>query len=79
MKLFLLPLLSRRRQNNVGNSPADPTPGRLRKKFANPVIATFLLLLPAGIAVTQANRFADWLYNPLSSFLGHRASHQSDQ
>ena len=69
MKLFLLALLSRRRQNNVGNSPADPAPGRLRKKFADPVVATFLLLLPTGIAVTQANRFADWLYDPLSSVI----------
>jgi len=34
-----------------------------------PPVALFLLFLPAIIAVIQANRFADWLYDPLAAWL----------
>lgn len=36
---------------------------------SNPLVALALLLLPAAIAVVNANRFADWLYDPLASLL----------
>ncbi|MEM1443181.1 MAG: nucleoside recognition domain-containing protein [Verrucomicrobiota bacterium] len=34
--------------------------------IAQPLAALLFLLLPAMIAVTQANRFADWLYDPMT-------------
>lgn len=41
----------------------------LEKIVGNPFVAAMLLLLPTVIAVTQANRFADWLYDPVTSIL----------
>jgi Fe2+ transport system protein B len=49
---------------------ADPVPvqaarpGLLEKLVSNPLAALALLFLPAGLAVVNANRFADWLYEP---------------
>ncbi|MEO0447483.1 MAG: GTPase, partial [Verrucomicrobiota bacterium] len=42
----------------------------VEKAVGNPLIALLLLLLPAAIAVTQANRLADWLYGPVSAGIG---------
>ena len=36
---------------------------------SNPFAALGLLFLPAGVAVVNANRVADWLYEPLSALL----------
>lgn len=41
----------------------------LEKIVGWPPLAVLLLLLPAIIAVTLANSFADWLYNPITAFL----------
>ncbi|MEM7012258.1 MAG: nucleoside recognition domain-containing protein [Verrucomicrobiota bacterium] len=41
----------------------------LEKTVANPLAALLLLLLPTAIAVTQANRFADWLYDPITALI----------
>lgn len=50
-------------------SPAESRTTLLEKMVSNPLVALALLFLPAGIAVVNANRFADWLYDPLSSLL----------
>ncbi len=44
-------------------------PTGLERAVAHPLVAASLLLLPTAIAVTQANRFADWLYGPLTEVL----------
>lgn len=50
--------------------PVPPvSDGVLDKWVSNPLVALVLLFLPAGIAVINANRFADWLYDPVSSLL----------
>jgi len=41
----------------------------LEKIVSNPLVALALLFLPAGLAVVNANRFADWLYEPLGALL----------
>lgn len=41
----------------------------LEKVIGNPVVAVVLLLLPTVVAVTLANRFADWLGDPLTTAL----------
>ena len=54
---------------------ASPFPTRekkirpLEKVVGHPLAALVLLFLPAGFAVVNANRFADWLYEPLASLL----------
>jgi len=50
-------------------TPASEKPSLLAKITANPLIALILLFLPAIIAVTQANRIADALYDPLASLI----------
>jgi len=55
--------------------PQDPAPvaglrpGRVERLVANPFVSCLLLFLPAAIAVVNANRFADWLYEPLGARL----------
>ncbi|MDF1826617.1 MAG: nucleoside recognition domain-containing protein [Verrucomicrobiales bacterium] len=50
--------------------PARTTAATLVEKLIrHPLAALVLLLLPAGIAVTQANRFADWLFDPVASLI----------
>lgn len=50
--------------------PPPPASERLvEKAVAHPLVALALLFLPAGVAVINANRFADWLYDPLSAVL----------
>ncbi len=44
-------------------------PGLLEKIVSNPLVALALLFLPAGLAVVNANRFADWLYEPLGALM----------
>jgi len=46
--------------------PVAPSAGLLERIASNPLAALALLFLPAGIAVVNANRFADWLSDPLS-------------
>lgn len=46
-----------------------PRPTILERAVSNPLVALALLFLPAGLAVVNANRFADWLYDPLGSLL----------
>lgn len=41
----------------------------LERMVSQPLVALLLLFLPAGVAVVNANRFADWLYDPLSTRL----------
>ncbi|MCG8600248.1 MAG: 50S ribosome-binding GTPase [Verrucomicrobiales bacterium] len=41
----------------------------LEKTVAQPLVASMLLFLPTVIAVTQANRFADWLYDPVTNLI----------
>jgi ferrous iron transport protein B len=41
----------------------------LEKIVSNPLVALALLFLPAGLAVVNANRFANWLYEPLGALL----------
>lgn len=41
----------------------------VEKIVSQPLVALVLLFLPAAIAVVNANRFADWLYDPLSGLL----------
>jgi len=54
---------------------ADPVPvqaarpGLLEKLVSNPLVGLALLFLPAGLAVVNANRFADWFYEPLGALL----------
>ena len=53
----------------------DPFPvtrhraGKWERLVANPLISLLLLFLPAGVAVVNANRFADWLYDSLGQLL----------
>lgn len=42
---------------------------RLERFVGIPIVASLLLLLPAVVAVTQANRFADWLFGPLTAWM----------
>jgi ferrous iron transport protein B len=49
--------------------PSDRRPQLLEKIVSNPLAALALLFLPAGLAVVNANRFADWLYEPLGTLL----------
>lgn len=50
--------------------PARPISERVLEKWvSHPLVALALLFLPAGVAVVNANRFADWLYDPLSALL----------
>jgi len=48
-------------------SSAKATLKIFERVVGNPLAAAFLLLLPTVIAVTQANRFADWLAHPLTA------------
>jgi Fe2+ transport system protein B len=41
----------------------------LERIVSFPLVALALLFLPAGFAVLNANRFADWLYDPLAGLL----------
>ena len=41
----------------------------IEKLTSQPLVALILLLLPAGIAVAQANRFADWLFDPVAGLI----------
>jgi len=41
----------------------------LEKLIAQPLIALIFLLLPAGIAVTQANCLANWLFDPIATLI----------
>jgi len=41
----------------------------LEKVISRPFVAVFLLFLPAVLSVVYANRFADWLYDPLAGFM----------
>ncbi|MEM7601459.1 MAG: nucleoside recognition domain-containing protein [Verrucomicrobiota bacterium] len=43
--------------------------GLLTRIVSNPLVALLLLFLPAAIAVVNANRFADWLYDPVASLV----------
>lgn len=60
---------------------AAPFPARslservLEKIVSHPLVALVLLFLPAGVAVVNANRFADWLYDPLSALLSPLLEH----
>ncbi len=47
----------------------------VEKIVSNPLVALALLFLPAILAVINANRFADWLYDPLSSLLEPTLAH----
>lgn len=47
----------------------------VEKIVSNPLVALALLFLPAILAVINANRFADWLYDPLSSLLDPTLAH----
>ncbi|MEM9283203.1 MAG: nucleoside recognition domain-containing protein [Verrucomicrobiota bacterium] len=50
--------------------PSDkPEISLFERIVAMPVVAALLLLLPTVVAVTQANRFADWLYDPLTKLI----------
>ncbi|MEM9235339.1 MAG: nucleoside recognition domain-containing protein [Verrucomicrobiota bacterium] len=52
--------------------PFSTAPGSerlLERIVSQPLVALMLLFLPAGIAVVNANRFADWLYDPLAELL----------
>ncbi|MEM1440811.1 MAG: nucleoside recognition domain-containing protein [Verrucomicrobiota bacterium] len=56
--------------------PSTPKKTRMLERVAsNPLAALVLLFLPAAVAVVNANRFADWLYEPVSSLLGVVLSH----
>ncbi|MEM1086045.1 MAG: nucleoside recognition domain-containing protein [Verrucomicrobiota bacterium] len=50
-------------------STASVSDHLLEKIVSQPLIALMLLFLPAGIAVVNANRFADWLYDPLATLI----------
>lgn len=50
-------------------APASPVTTRVEKVVSQPLVALALLFLPAAVAVVNANRFADWLYDPLSRLL----------
>lgn len=50
--------------------PSSPKyTGLVTRIVSNPFVALMLLFLPAAIAVVNANRFADWLYDPIASLL----------
>jgi len=44
-------------------------PTVIERAASNPLAATALLFLPAWVAVMNANRFADWLYEPLGGLM----------
>lgn len=48
---------------------APKQPSWMERAASHPLIALLLLFLPAIIAVTNANRLADWLYEPLGALL----------
>lgn len=55
-------LLARYRSENL-------SPTLLERVIANPLVAALLLLIPAAIAVSLANRVADSLYDPLMGWI----------
>jgi ferrous iron transport protein B len=50
-------------------SDKEHHPHLIERIASNPIAALALLFLPAAIAVVNANRFADWLYEPLGGIL----------
>lgn len=48
---------------------AAPMATRLERIVSNPLAALACLFLPAAVAVVNANRFADWLYEPVGALL----------
>ncbi|MEM7384323.1 MAG: nucleoside recognition domain-containing protein [Verrucomicrobiota bacterium] len=60
----------RNRPHRLAPDPNDSPPlSLLDQLIGNPLIAALLLLLPSVIAVNQANRFADWVNDPLTRIL----------
>ncbi len=55
--------------NKQAYNETRQTGGFLARLVGFPIVAAALLFLPAVIGVTQANRFADWLYDPLDGAL----------
>jgi Fe2+ transport system protein B len=43
--------------------------GPLERTVSQPFIALLLLFLPAAVSIVNANRFADWLYDPVAKLL----------
>jgi len=66
--------IHRFRQVNLSVLVAEYPSGKYKANFvekivSHPLMASLLLLMPTVIAVTQANRFADWLYGPLTNVI----------